>query len=178
MCSPTAIPVVVSLIGTGVAAYGQHQAASFQEDIANRNAQQADLAAKDAVARGEVAVENQRNRVRGIMGSQAAAIGASGVQGGTGTTGDVLTQTATLGELDAQTIRANAYREAWGYKAQGANFNLQGQLAGMEGQSAVTGSLITGAARAYGIYAQQNPPTLGGGVNPATAAWVNNWGGY
>lgn len=178
MCSPAAIPIVTTLVGTGLQMRAQAQNASFQEDIANHNAQQADLAAKDAVARGEVAVENQRNRVRGIMGSQRAAIGASGVQNDTGTTGDVLTQTATLGELDAQTIRANAYREAWGYKVQGANFKLQGQLDQMEGQNAQVGSLITGASRAYGIYAEQNPPTFSGGGSSTTKDWLNKWGGY
>lgn len=162
MCSPAVIPIVTTLVGTGLQMRAQAQNASFQQGIADRNAQQASLAAQDAVARGEVAVQNQRNRVRGIMGSQRAAIGASGVLNDTGTTGDVLTQTATLGEFDAQTIRANALREAWGYKAQGANFKLQGQLDQMEGQSDQLGSLITGASRAYGIYAEQNPPTFKG----------------
>lgn len=180
MCGPAAIPIVTTLVGTGLQMRAQAQNASFQQDIANRNAQQASLAAQDAVARGEVAVQNQRNRVAGIMGSQRAAIGASGVQNDTGTTGDVLTQTATLGELDAQTIRANALREAWGYKVQGTNFKLQSQLDQMEGQNAQVGSLITGASRAYGIYAEQNPPTFSGsgGGSAATKAFLNSWGGY
>lgn len=191
MCGPTAIPIasiVTTLVGTGLQMRAQAQSASFQQDIANHNAQQADLAAKDAVARGEVAVENQRNRVRGIMGSQRAAIGASGVLNDTGTTGDVLTQTATLGEFDAQTIRANALREAWGYKVQGTNFKLQGQLDQLEGQSERIGSLITGASRAYGIYAEQNPPTPPGPTGgwqkipdsspSVTKDWLNKWGGY
>lgn len=178
MCSPAAIPIVTTLVGTGLQMRAQAQNVSFQQGIADRNAQQASLAAQDAVARGEVAVQNQRNRVAGIMGSQRAAIGASGVQNDTGTTGDVLTQTATLGEFDAQTIRANALREAWGYKVQGTNFKLQGQLDQMEGQNAQVGSLITGASRAYGIYAEQNPPTFSGGGSSTTKAWLSNWGGY
>lgn len=178
MCSPAAIPVVLSLVGTGAAIRSQQQNTAFEEGIADRNAQQAGAMAQDAVARGEIAVQNQRNRVSAIMGSQRAGIGASGIQNDTGTTGDVVTQTAALGELDAQTIRANALREAWGYKAQGTNFKLQSQLDQTEGQNAVTGSLITGAARAYGIYAQQNPPTFSGGGNPTTKAWLSQWGGY
>lgn len=161
MCSPAlAVPILTTLVGTGLTVAAQHQNAQFSEAVANRNAAQADLAAQDAVARGQVAEDVQRSRVRAIMGTQRAQIGASGIQSDTGTAGNVLTQSAQLGEQDARTIRSNAFREAWGYRTQTQNFQLQGELAGVEGRNQVLGSLITGGARAYGIYADQNPPTF------------------
>jgi hypothetical protein len=160
VCTPAAIPIVTTLIATGVTVAAQQQSTQFQEAVADRDAAQANLKAQDAVARGQLAEDVQRNRVRAIEGSQRAAIGGSGVQADSGTTGSVLSQTAQLGEQDARTIRTNAMREAWGYKSQASNFQLQGQLAGIQGQNETLGSLITGGARAYGIYAQQNPPTI------------------
>lgn len=144
--------VYSSLAATAVTAYGQYQQGQTQKDIANYNARGAEMQAEDALQRGQVAVDAQRAKVRQILGSQRAIMGASGAEVGSGTLGKVLDQTATLGELDARQIEVNAAREAWGLKTQATGARLGGEMAATGGLYGAGGSLLTGGSQAYGIY--------------------------
>lgn len=151
MCEPM---TVMAVAGTLMTAYGSIQQGKAQEDIANYNAKASEAQAADSLARGGVAADQQRAKVRQILGTQRALMGDSGVVAGEGTQGQVLDQTATLGELDARQIEVNAQREAWGLKTQAAGARLQGQYAAQAGLYSGIGSLITGGAQAYGIYSK------------------------
>lgn len=146
MCDP------LTMAAAAVTAYGSYKQGQAQQDIANYNARTAELAAEDAVARGTQSADAQRNKVRQILGTQRAMMGATGAEVGAGTLGKVLDQTATYGELDARTIEANAQREAWGMRTQAAGTRAQGDLAAAAGTMGALGSLLTGGAQAYGIY--------------------------
>lgn len=87
----------------------------------NANADILDLKAADALKRGGIAEDIQRNKTAQTMGFQRAVMGSSGVQVDSGSFGKVLEQTAATGELDAQTIRSNSLRESWGYKTEADN---------------------------------------------------------
>jgi hypothetical protein len=70
--------LIVSAIGTGVSAYGQHQSANAAEATAKYNA---NLAEDEARRVGKVAAENARRKQREnarILGAQRAAIAQSG----------------------------------------------------------------------------------------------------
>ncbi len=73
------IGITVSLVGTGVAFYGQQQAAKGAEYTAEYNAE---LATQQAGYETEVSMENARRKAREnaqIIGLQRAAIAASGM---------------------------------------------------------------------------------------------------
>ena len=70
--------LIVAAVGTGVSAYGQHQAANAAEATGKYNA---NLAEEEARRVGKVAAENARRKQREnarILGAQRAAIAQSG----------------------------------------------------------------------------------------------------
>jgi hypothetical protein len=67
---------------------------------------------------------------------------ANGIEIDSGSPLDVLMDTAQLGELDALTIRANAEREAYGFRSQQGNLTAQAGLTQMAGRNAVTAGYI------------------------------------
>jgi len=154
---------VASTVASGVMAAGgaikQGQAAKaqarYQSQVERNNSQIATWQAQDAVDRGKIAEQRQRLQVARLAGTQRATFGSSGVELSSGSPLDVLGDTAQLGELDALTIRSNAEREAYGFRAQSQNLQAQSgltQLAGRNSQQAsyisAGSSLLSSAATA------------------------------
>lgn len=113
----------------GMAQQGRAAEASakYQAKVTANQARVAGFQAEDALERGQVAERQQRLQVRQLAGKQRAEMGASGAALDSGSFIDTLGDTADFGELDALTIRANAEKEAWGYRA--AASGQQGQAA-------------------------------------------------
>lgn len=109
--------------------------ADYNAKVQENNALISDAQSTDAVARGEQAVTIQRQAVKGVIGSQRAAQGASGVDVNDGSSLDVQADTAYTGELDAITIRANAAREAWGYQVAASNERASAVSARLQGKA-------------------------------------------
>lgn len=142
---------IASTVASGVAAAGgaikQGQAAkaqaSYQSAVERNNATIAGWQAEDATKRGQVAEQRQRLATSRLAGAQRAAFGSSGVELTSGSPLDVLGDTAQLGELDALTIRSNAEREAYGFRAQQGNLMAQSGLTQMAGRDAQQASYIS-----------------------------------
>ena len=132
---------VSSIVGLGTQAGSNVLQGNQNADTLNANADTLDLKAADALKRGGIAEDIQRNKTSQTMGFQRAAMGASGVQVDSGSFGKVLEQTATMGELDAQTIRSNSLREAWNYSAEAENTRAQAMQAGAMGRLLLPGGL-------------------------------------
>lgn len=155
----TAVYIALS---TAAAAYSSMQAADAaekqaqaQKNQADYNAEAARLQGVDAVNRGNAAAEQQRLKVARIQGAQRAAMGGSGGDIESGSFADIQLDTATLGEQDAQNIRTNSLREAWGYKTQQQNYIMSGDEAMRSGKekanyyrSQAVGTVLTGAGKA------------------------------
>ena len=158
MCEPitaTTAALYLAGAGTAISAYGAYQQGQNQKKIANYTAQANEYQAQDVIQRASISADQQRAKVRQIMGTQTAIMGASGAEVGSGTLGSVLNQTATLGELDARTIENNAMKEAWGYRSQSQLGKVEGEFASQTGTLGAFGSLLTGGAQAYGIYSKR-----------------------
>lgn len=134
------------------AAYAQRTAARAEEAAANQNAKVAENAAADALQRGAAEEGRHRDRVRRLIGTQRAGIGASGIELESGSPLELVSDTAALGELDALTIRSNAAREAYGYRAQGNDMRNQGRIARARGANAVRSTLLSTAVSSWGNY--------------------------
>ena len=152
MCISAASAAILSLLSTGVAVAGQVQQAKTQSGIAKFNADTAKFQAEDAMKEGSILEERQLSRTRQIRAQQEAIMGAGGVDPTTGTAAQVLDQTTEMGTIDALTLRSNAVRRAWGYNVQASNDIFGGELAKANSNSAIGSTLLTGGARAYGIY--------------------------
>lgn len=138
--------LVASVAGTAMTAYGQMQQADAADKAAKYNAEVADMQAKDAINRGNIEAEKQRLKAQQVAGAQRAAMGASGAQVDSGSFSNILLDTATTGEKDAQTIRTNAMRQAWGLESQAEIDLYQGKQAKSAGYMAAGGTLLTGAS--------------------------------
>ncbi|MFP2712391.1 hypothetical protein ACLEUQ_00675 [Escherichia coli] len=157
MCGPVAVGVAV-LAMSAMQAYSQHQQGKYAKAVAKRNEDIAEAQAEDSVNRGNAAAEQRRREMRQLQGTQAATMGATGVELGGGSSLDIFGDTAQFGTLDALTTVNNAQREAYGYQVQGMNSKAQGLAAQSQARAAVTQTLMTAPLKAYGAY------QMGGGT--------------
>ena len=139
-----------STVGSYYSAKSQQTQLSLQADIAEANAAIAEVGAQSELARGQREEQNVRMRTAQLKGSQRAALAANGVDVGEGSALNILDSTDYMGEVDANTVRANAIRSAWGYRTQGMNQQVdavarRGTAAGISPGMASATSLLGGA---------------------------------
>jgi hypothetical protein len=163
MCElTTALTIGATLIGAAGSIYQGNAAAAagkYNAQVAEMNATLADRQAKDALERGAKEEQKKRMEVAQLKGRQIAASAANGVDLTFGSPLDNIVDTATLGELDALTIRRNAAYEAYDYEVQGVNFRSDAKLARMNAKAAkvggylgAAGTVLGGLGKGYGQY--------------------------
>lgn len=145
---PIATPVLAGLaIASAVSNYrGQRSAAdgavkqgNYQASIFEQNAAYADTQSADALALGKTEEDRHKAEVRKLIGSQRAAIGASGIALDSGSAADLQAESATMGRIDELTIRNNAHRAAYGFDTEAAGLRAQANLARLGGQNTAKG---------------------------------------
>lgn len=134
--------LALGVVGGITKGNAQKAAANDQGNLDDYNASVATLQAQDAVARGATDEARYRTSVQGMIGKQRAAQAGNNVDVNTGSSVDVQSDAAFLGEIDALTIRTNAARTAWGYNVQAENDTRAGQIAREGGQAAQTAGII------------------------------------
>lgn len=132
MCELTTIATIGSAVMSAYGSYqeskAQKQQAEYQAAVARNNQIIADRNAKEIEKRGEIEANRYRAQVRQKMADQMVGLAGQGVDVTTGTSIDLLADSAELGELDAQTIRSNASREAYNQRVAGMNYGAQAGL--------------------------------------------------
>jgi hypothetical protein len=127
MCNATA---ALTMQGTGAASsalgayYGaqsQKQSLELTANLADINARMSESAAQQTLLTGQREEQKSRIATANLKGTQRASMAANGIDLGEGTAANVLTTTDVMGEIDANTIHANAVRSAWGYRTQSVN---------------------------------------------------------
>lgn len=157
MCEPISMSTLAWVaLGTtaaagAVQAYNQHEQGVYERDVANYNAKVQDQQAQQVEEIGNIQEQQQRTKVRQVIASQRAGMAGSGAVVDSGTFGNVLDDTLYMGEADAQMIRANAAKEAWGYRVGADMTRRQGQLAKAAGDANAFGTLLTTAGRTFGM---------------------------
>lgn len=155
--------LVLTAAGTATAAYSayqqqesQNKANEYNAAALRRTAEQQNLQAQHAVDQGAVDEKVHRQKVQQLIGSQRAGASAGGLLVDSGTPGQVTSDTAGFGELDALTIRSNAARTAWGITNNAQDTMASAGLATMKNSSpglAAAPSLLSGASQlAGGLY--------------------------
>lgn len=149
----------------------QKAASESQAQLADYNANVADLQAQDAIARGAEEESAFRSQVRGAIGAQRAGIAATNTDVGFGSAVDVQADAAFLGELDSLTIKTNAAREAWGFQTQGEDYRKRAEIARKEGVYLEKAAVTQGnAAKTASNYAVASS-LLGGGASLFSMAY-------
>lgn len=152
MCAVAAIPFIAMGASALMSAQQSQAQGAASAEASLQNAQFANQAADDAVARGEFESDQQRLQTRAAIGSQRAGFAANGVDVNSGSAAEIQDDTAALGELDALTIRNNAAREAWGYRTQAQQNVLAASTARSSAKSGMFGSLLTAGAQGAQAY--------------------------
>jgi len=147
----------------------QQRASDSQAELAEFNAEVAALQAEDALKRGTEEEQRFRSTIRGTIGAQRAGFAAGNIDVGYGSAVDVQADAATLGELDALTIRTNAAREAWGYKVAESDLRRRAEIARKEGVYLEAGGRAQQSASRWG--AASGLVGTGGSLLAARYGW-------
>lgn len=156
---PPSVGPIFSTFGAingAIGSYYQAQAMSnnlkFQADMARINAQISETNAQAVLLSGQRAQQNVRLRTAKLKSSQRVGMAANGIDLGSRTAVNVLTSTDVMGEIDANTVEANAIRAAFGYRTQSVNeMNTAGLASavadGISPFGSATGSLLGNAGK-------------------------------
>lgn len=120
--------------------------AKLQEAMARINARLAESAAQGALHSGVRQEQSKRLEVAAFKSRQRTAIAAGGIDLTSESSVAVLTSTDMMGEIDANTINANAVRAAWGYRVEGTNSQIAGLAASANGAMASANANANAAA--------------------------------
>ena len=165
MCDPVTALAGTAMLMQGISGY---QAGRAEGDMLDQQARLTGKAARDVEKQGLRDEETMRDQVRQFIGGQRAALGASGVVASEGSAATLQDEAARQGEIDALTVRNNAYLEAWGMKTQARSLSAQAKMARRQaGMTLLTSSLSAGSIAAKGYMAK---PPGGSGDMPGPAS--------
>lgn len=122
----------------------------------------ANVKKEDALRRGKEAASKHRKKVGRIIGSQRAALAAQGIDIGSGSARDVQESTMVIGEEEAEMIRVNSIKEAFGYEVQALNLELEKRFNTQGRKQQSRNTLIGGAVNAAGSYYNYSGVNLDG----------------
>lgn len=135
----------MSQVGEGYAGYESYKAqGDYQQGMLELNAKGEEFAAEDAMRRGSIESGRQKARTKQIRGKQKASLAAQGIDINSGSAADVQDETELYGEIDRMTIQNNAYKEAWGHRANAEAYRSKGRMAQIMAQGQARQSLVTG----------------------------------
>jgi len=147
----TWVAIGVGVGGAVLGAVGSMRKGKQEKRAAQANAELANFQADDATLRGAIEESRYRRYVASVVGGQKVAFGQRNVAV-SGTALDMLADTAMQGEENVQMIRANAAREAWGYRNQANESSRFAKQAMPNAYGEAAGTLLTSGAQAYGMW--------------------------
>ena len=139
-------------LGGLAGAWAEYRAGKFNAKVARLNAEVDRIRARDAIRRGKIAQDKQRQAGRRLISSQRAAFAGQGVTVDQGVAGAVVAETERMLAQDVETIGLNAELEAWGYRVSAVDNRTRASVAEREGMSRAADTLLTGSARAVDTY--------------------------
>ena len=123
---------------------------SAQAGVSDLNAVAANRAADLALLTGERNVQRSQLQTAAIKGRQKANMAANGIDLSSGSALNTLTTTDLFGEIDANTLQADAIRSAWGHRITATNYTNDAIMkragaSGINPDAAGTASLLGSA---------------------------------
>lgn len=149
---------IVQATSSAAGAYSQSESikaeGAYKKQVADANSTISKFKAKDALDRGNTASLEQMHKTDLMASEQRAAQSANGTDINSGSAQAVRSSSRVVNELDAQTIKNNAWRESWGYEVQASNQKNEGEFAQIAANNESNNTLITGGLRAISYGAQ------------------------
>jgi len=116
---------VSSAVGAYYGASMQKQNLKFSAAMSDINARVAELGAQSALMQGQSEVAKLTMQAGQLKSRQRTALAANGVDLGVGNAAEIQASTDMMKEIDANTLKSNALRSAWGYQNQAMNYRNQ-----------------------------------------------------
>lgn len=166
----------MSTVGTIFGALSQKDMLKHQARIAEINAQIVDSNARNTIRVGTIEESRVKLATAQAKSQQVAQMTASGVDiAGSNTALARLTGTDMIGEVDANTVRSNALRAAWGQRIEAGNLRrgaaaLRAEAKGISPFMAGMTSLIEGAGQVAASWYSLNKQGAFASKTPAPAA--------
>lgn len=139
---------ILSAIGAWAGAGAQKASLRAQAEIAEINAKTAENNAQAVLFAGQREEQRSMLHTAGLKGAQRTRFAANGVDLGVGSAARVLTTTDVMGEIDANQIKANAVRQAWGHRVQATNY--QNDALRSRANASAINPLLAGASSLLG----------------------------
>ena len=111
-------------VGAYYGAKSQKASLEFQAQLDDINARLAESSAQTILFQGQREEQRSRLQTAQVKSAQRVALAANGVDLTEGSAAEMLTSTDVMGEVDANTIHANAVRAAWGQRSQATNMQI------------------------------------------------------
>lgn len=131
------ISLILSGIGAMEGAAAQRRQARYQAKVMERNALAAEEDARYAREAAAKKTDEHRKMVARLASTQRAKMASTGFVMGEGTFGDILEDTAVMGEMDALAIQHEGQIAGWqarerakGYQAQAGLYSISGPSMG------------------------------------------------
>lgn len=142
---------------------------AYSRSLFDFNATLAEQAAVDATNRGTEEERRVRRRTSQLIGAQRAAAAAQGIDVASGSALDLQDEATYMGELDAETVRNNAAREAYGFRVQAWDQTTRGRLTEIAArrtaanqQAQAWSTLMDGAINTFDTWRQTRPSLRSG----------------
>ncbi len=149
MCAPA----VVALIGAGLSMKQQKDAADYQSGVDLNNARLAGYRRSDALQRG--ASEARRTEIAGgfVADRAAVEIEGGGIDSTTGSAAKAVAASRIYAGIDADRLRANAAREAWGFEHEQKDLEATARFRKKSGYMGALGTGLSGIGSASSYWA-------------------------
>lgn len=138
----------LDIVGGYYAAQNIRETAALNRDIANMNAEFAELDAYDAIKEGYSNQARYQSVIDQTISQQNLAITASGSELGYGTTGDIQAESEFIAELNLMEIEKRAQEKALGYTQQARQFRMGSELAFAQSEIRAEQALYSGVTGA------------------------------
>lgn len=176
-----------NVAGAANSAISSYYGAAMQKDnlkysaaMAEINARVAELGAQSALLQGKSEVAKLTAAAGQLKSRQKVALAANGIDLGVGNAAEIQASTDMMKEIDADTIKANAMRTAWGYRSNAMNFTNQARTAratasGINPLLSATSSLMGDAGQVAGQWYGLQQQGAFGTTTDTNGNQVNSW---
>lgn len=165
--SQDSIAQMIQGVGTFSSAYSESQAIRAQSDYQAQqldfNSKLAELQAKQSEIIGKKESDENKVKIKQLIGKQRAALAAQGIEVNADSALALQLDTAEQGALDSLTIRNNAFLEATGYRIQSIDLAGQAQQTRISGKASARNTLLTGGISALSSFSSAIAGGSGGG---------------
>jgi len=161
------ISALLPILQGGMQAASSYEEGQASKMVSNINARYAQAQGREALRIGEQDAGRRMMQGGQEAASETAHVAAQGIRTDTGSAAAVHEDIKNAAIMDAQSIRTNAAKQAWGYGVEASNFRTQGRFAEIKGYGDAAQSIIGGGLRyAYDQYrfGYKTPPPDNGPV--------------